>query len=195
MWMLTLWFRGCVGCLRTKQGLRGIIFQKPCLLVSWQRVARSVLMWSRWWVTLRPWPSLVARSRMTWLLTWFSSRSRWAMSRSLWTFIWMTWRRPWLNCMWCSKQLRIALRRTPIMWWWFKRRRKRGSVGSLPGTKARKRFSMSPRALSLRQKACLAHLLMRNASTTIRRDIGSGTVRSTWRSRRRRREGELPLQV
>jgi hypothetical protein len=30
--------------LRTMQGLGGIISKKPCLLVSWQRVARSVLM-------------------------------------------------------------------------------------------------------------------------------------------------------
>jgi hypothetical protein len=33
-----------MGCLRTKQGLRGIISQKSCLCVSWQGVARSVLM-------------------------------------------------------------------------------------------------------------------------------------------------------
>jgi hypothetical protein len=72
--------------------------------------------------------------------------------------------------------------------------KKKGSVGYLPRAKTRKRFSMSPRALSLRQKASLALLLMRNASTTTRRDIGSGTIRSTWRSRRRR-EVRLPLQV
>jgi hypothetical protein len=35
---------------------------------------------------------------------------------------------------------------------------------------------MSPRALSLRQKASLALLLMRNASTAMTRDIGSGTT-------------------
>jgi hypothetical protein len=57
--------------------------------------------------------------------------------------------------------------------------KKKGSVGCLPRAKARKRFLMSPRALSLRQKASLALLLMRNASTTTRRDIGSGIVRST----------------
>jgi hypothetical protein len=48
---------------------------------------------------------------------------------------------------------------------------KKGSVRRLLA-KARKRFSMSHRALSLRQKASLALLLMRNASTTTRRDIG-----------------------
>jgi hypothetical protein len=56
---------------------------------------------------------------------------------------------------------------------------KRGSVGRLSRAKAKKRFSMSPRALSLRQKISLPLLLMRNASTTTRTDIGSGTVRST----------------
>jgi hypothetical protein len=61
--------------------------------------------------------------------------------------------------------------------------------------KARKRFAMSPQALSLRQKASLALLLMRNASTATRGDIGSGTIRSTWRSKRRRREVRLSLQV
>jgi hypothetical protein len=54
---------------------------------------------------------------------------------------------------------------------------------------------MSPQALSLRQKASLALLLMRNFSIATRRDIGSGTVRSTWRSKRRRREVRLPLLV
>jgi hypothetical protein len=49
---------------------------------------------------------------------------------------------------------------------------KKGSVRRLLRAKARKRFSMSHRALSLRQKASLALLLMRNASTTTRRDIG-----------------------
>jgi hypothetical protein len=61
---------------------------------------------------------------------------------------------------------------------WFKRRRKRGSVGHLLRGKTRKRFPMRLRALSLRQKAILALLLMRNASTATRRDIGSETVRS-----------------
>jgi hypothetical protein len=37
--------------------------------------------------------------------------------------------------------------------------------------------------------------MMRNASIAIRRDIDSGTVRITWRSRRRRREVRLPLHV
>jgi hypothetical protein len=60
--------------------------------------------------------------------------------------------------------------------------KKKGSVGRLLRAKARKRFPMSPRALGLRQKASLALLLMRNARTATRRDIGSGTVRSTWRS-------------
>jgi hypothetical protein len=92
-----------------------------------------------------------------------------------------------------SKQPRIALRRTPIMWW-FKRRRKKGSIRRLPRAKARKRFLMRPQALSLRQKASLALLLMRNASTVTRRDIGSGAIRSTWRSKRRR-EVRLSLQV
>jgi hypothetical protein len=56
------------------------------------------------------------------------------------------------------------------------KRRKRESVGHLPIAKARKKFSMSTRALSLRQKASLTLLLMRNASTAIRRDISLGTV-------------------
>jgi hypothetical protein len=54
--------------------------------------------------------------------------------------------------------------------------KKRGSIGRLPRVKARKMFLMSPRALSLRQKASLILLLMRNASTAIRRNIGSETV-------------------
>jgi hypothetical protein len=95
----------------------------------------------------------------------------------------------------CLKHLRIALRKTTIMWWLFKRRRKRGSVGRLSRAKARKKFLMSHRALSLRQKTSLALLLMRNASTSTRRGIGSETIRSTWRSRRRRREVRLPLHV
>jgi hypothetical protein len=49
---------------------------------------------------------------------------------------------------------------------------------------------MSLQALSLKQKVSLALLLMRNASTAIRRDIGSGTVRSTWRRRRRKKRSE-----
>jgi hypothetical protein len=72
-----------------------------------------------------------------------------------------------------------TVQKTPIMWWWFKRRSKRGSVGRLSRPKARKRFLMSPRALSLRQKASLALLQMRNASVATKRDIGSGNVRST----------------
>jgi hypothetical protein len=72
-----------------------------------------------------------------------------------------------------------------------KKKRKRWTP---PKGKARKRFLISPRALSLRQKASLALLLMRNASTTTRRDIGSGTVRGTWRSKRGR-EVRLLLQV
>jgi hypothetical protein len=72
--------------------------------------------------------------------------------------------------------------------------KKRGSIGCLPRVRARKMFQMSPRALSLRQKASLSLLLMRNASTTTRRDIGLGTVRSTWRNRRRRREVRLLLR-
>jgi hypothetical protein len=53
-------------------------------------------------------------------------------------------------------------------------------------------FPISPRSLSLRQKASLSLLLMRNASTATRRDIDSVTVRSTWTSRKRR-EVRLPL--
>jgi hypothetical protein len=34
-----------------------------------------------------------------------------------------------------------------------------------------------------------------NASTVMRRDIGLGIARSTWKKRRRRREVRLPLQV
>jgi hypothetical protein len=60
--------------------------------------------------------------------------------------------------------------------------------------KVRKRFLISPQALSITQKTSVAFLLMRNGSTTTRRDIGSGTVRSIWRSKRRR-EVRLPLQV
>jgi hypothetical protein len=73
-----------------------------------------------------------------------------------------------------------------------RKEKKKRSVGRLPRAMAKNRFSISPRALCLRQKASLALLLMRNASTTIRKDIGSGTIRSTWRSRRRR-EVRLPL--
>jgi hypothetical protein len=61
--------------------------------------------------------------------------------------------------------------------------------------KVRKRFSMSPRALSLRQKVNLTLLLMRNASTVTKRYIDLGTIRRTWSSKRRRREVRLPLQV
>jgi hypothetical protein len=71
--------------------------------------------------------------------------------------------------------------------------KRRGSVGRLPMAKARNWFLMSPQALSLRQKASVTLLLMRNASTAIGRDIGSGTVRNTWRSKRR--EVGLSLQV
>jgi hypothetical protein len=38
---------------------------------------------------------------------------------------------------------------------------------------------MSPQTLSLRQKASLALLLMRNASIATRRDTSLGTVKST----------------
>jgi hypothetical protein len=62
------------------------------------------------------------------------------------------------------------------------------------GQRQEKIFPLRPRALSLRQKASLTLLLMRNASTVTRRDISSGTLKSTWRSRRRRRrEVKLPL--
>jgi hypothetical protein len=57
--------------------------------------------------------------------------------------------------------------------------KKRGSVGLLSRAKVKKRFLMSPRALSLRQKASLALHLTRSASTVTKRVIGSGTVRST----------------
>jgi hypothetical protein len=90
------------------------------------------------------------------------------------------------------------IKKTSIMGWWFKRRRKRENVGCLPRAKARKRFLMSPQSLRLRQKASLVLLLMRKALTTTRRDIGSGTIRSIYRSSRstrRRREVRLSLQV
>jgi hypothetical protein len=58
-----------------------------------------------------------------------------------------------------------------------------------PKDNGRKRFLMSHRALSLRQKVSLA-----KASTATRRVIGSRTVRSTWRSRRKR-EVRLSLYV
>jgi hypothetical protein len=64
-----------------------------------------------------------------------------------------------------------------------------------PKGKGKKRFSMSPRAPSLRQKTSLALLLMRNASTATKWVTGLGTVRSIWRSKKRRREARLPLQV
>jgi hypothetical protein len=73
-----------------------------------------------------------------------------------------------------------------------KKKRKRWTP---PKGKCKERFPMSPRAVSLRQKASLTLLLMRNASTTTRRDIGSEIVRSTWRSRRERRKVRLPLQL
>jgi hypothetical protein len=57
-----------------------------------------------------------------------------------------------------------------------------------------KKNLMGPRALSIRQKTSLSLLLIRNASIVTRRDIDSGTVRSTWMSRRRR-EVRLPRQV
>jgi hypothetical protein len=71
--------------------------------------------------------------------------------------------------------------------------KKKGSLGRLPRAKVRKRFSMSPQALSLGQKVSLALLLMRNTSTATRRDIGLGTIRSTCTSRRRRRKVRLSL--
>jgi hypothetical protein len=73
--------------------------------------------------------------------------------------------------------------------------KKKGSVSCLPREKARKRFLMSSRALRLRQKASLALLLIRQASTTTRRDISSGTIISTWRRRTIRREVKLPFEV
>jgi hypothetical protein len=54
---------------------------------------------------------------------------------------------------------------------------------------------MRPQALILRQKVKQTLLLMRNASAVTRRDIGSGTVRNSWKNRRRRNEVRLPLQV
>jgi hypothetical protein len=75
----------------------------------------------------------------------------------------------------------------------FEKEKKRGSVECLPRVRARKRIPMSTRALNLKQKASLTLLLMSNASIAIRRDIGSGTVRSTRRSKRRRREVILLL--
>jgi hypothetical protein len=73
--------------------------------------------------------------------------------------------------------------------------KKKGSVSCLPRAKARKRFLMSSRALRLRQKASLTLLLIRQASTTTRRDISSGTIISTWRRRTIRREVKLPFEV
>jgi hypothetical protein len=73
--------------------------------------------------------------------------------------------------------------------------KKKGSIERLPRAKASKIFLMTPRALSLRQKASMTLLLMRNASIATIRGTGSGTVRSTWRSKRRIREVRLPLQI
>jgi hypothetical protein len=56
--------------------------------------------------------------------------------------------------------------------------KKRESIGRIPRAKVRKRFPMSSRTLILGQKASLALLLIKNASITTRRVIGSGTVRS-----------------
>jgi hypothetical protein len=86
-----------------------------------------------------------------------------------------------------------SIKNNPNLVMMVKKRRKRGSVGRLPRAKARKMFSMSPRNQSLRQKASLTLLLMRNASTATRRNIGSGTIRRTWRSRRRKKEVRLSL--
>jgi hypothetical protein len=68
----------------------------------------------------------------------------------------------------------------------------------IPKVKARKRVpTVSPRALSRSQhlRPNLALLLRMNASNVMRRDIGLGIARSTWKKRRRRREVRLPLQV
>jgi hypothetical protein len=54
---------------------------------------------------------------------------------------------------------------------------------------------MSHRALSLRQKASLALLLMRNASTAIKRVIGSGTVKSTWRRNKTSASGINVIEI
>jgi hypothetical protein len=64
-----------------------------------------------------------------------------------------------------------------------------------PKGKGKEKVFDEPSSFKLRQKASLTLLLMRNASTATRRGIGLGTIRSTWRSRRRRREVRLPLQV
>jgi acyl-CoA-binding protein len=60
--------------------------------------------------------------------------------------------------------------------------------------KDKEKVSDEPSSSKPKQKASLTLLLMRNASTATRRDIGLGTVRSTWRSRRRRKV-RLLLQV
>jgi hypothetical protein len=76
------------------------------------------------------------------------------------------------------------------------KKKKKWKRWTSPKSKGKKKDLMSPRALSLRQMASLSLLLMKNVSTATRRDIGSGTVKSTSRSRkRRRREVRLLLQV
>jgi hypothetical protein len=62
---------------------------------------------------------------------------------------------------------------------------------TLPKGKGKKKIFDEPSSSKHKKKASLALLLMRNASTAIRRDNGLGT----WRSKRKRREVRLPLQV
>jgi hypothetical protein len=90
-----------------------------------------------------------------------------------------------------------SIKKTPnhVMMVQEEKKKKKSKRWTPPMAKARKRFLMNPRALSRRQKTSLALLQMRNASTTTRRDIGSQTLRNTWRSKIRRRGVRLPLQV
>jgi hypothetical protein len=64
-----------------------------------------------------------------------------------------------------------------------------------PKGKGKEKVSDEPSSSKPKTKSSLALLLMRNAWTTTRSDIGLGPVRSTWRSKRRRSEVRLPLQV
>jgi hypothetical protein len=64
-----------------------------------------------------------------------------------------------------------------------------------PKDKDKEKVFDEPSSSKLKTKASLVLFLMRNASTATKRDIASGTVRSTWRRKRRRREVKLPLQV
>jgi hypothetical protein len=75
-----------------------------------------------------------------------------------------------------------------------KEKKKRKHWTPLKGKGKEKVFD-EPSSSKPKTKGKSTLLLMRNAFTAVRMDVGSGTVRSTWSRRKRRREVRLPLQV